>query len=131
MARPRTRMQKSRILNTAVALAPGNSNITGQDQLEGGDEECQIKRIVLSASSADPIFVQFALADEQFAAIGDFTENRLVYSFTSTGPMIINETTTIRVPRGHYLGILLTASAANPGPVDANVCLQLNYLVLS
>ena len=130
MAKVRTRMQKSRNLNTSGALAAGATNIS-TFQLEGGDEECQIKRLCISASSADPIFVSVALADEAFAAVGDFTDNRLLYTFTSTGPLVINETTTIRVPRGHYLGILVTAAASNPGVTQANVVCQTNYLVLS
>ena len=130
MAKVRTRMQKDRFLNTTAALAASASTIA-TTQLEGGDEECQIKRVCISASSEHPIFVTLALADEAFTAVGDFTDSRTIYTFTSTGPLVINETTTIRVPRAHHLGILVTASSANPGNTQANVVCQLNYLVLS
>ena len=132
MSKPKTRMQKHTKSNApASAMAPGAVNVVDY-QLEGGDEECQIKRIVMSAASTSGVyFVTFALADEQFTSSSDFTDNRTIYKFVGTGPQIVNETTTIRVERGDHLGILLTQSSVNSGNANAAVSLQLNYLVLS
>ena len=130
MAKVRTRMQKARILNTQAAAGAGTTNITS-NQLEGGDEECQIKRLCISAASEHIIFVTVALADEAFTGAADFTDNRILYTFVSTGPMVINETTTIRVPRGHHLGINVSTASGNPGATQADVVCQVNYLVLS
>ena len=132
MAKPKTRMQKHTKSNAlASAMAPGSFNVVDY-QLEGGDEECQIKRIVMSAASTSGVyFVTFALADEQFSSVADFTDNRTIYKFVGTGPQIVNETTTIRVERGDHLGILLNQSGVNSSNANAAVSLQLNYLVLS
>ena len=132
MASPKTRMQKHVQNNApASALAPNSQNIVSY-QLEGGEEECQIKRIVLTAASTSGVyFVKFALADEAFSAIGDFTDNRVIYSIIGTGPQIVNETTTIRVNRGDHLGILLQTSNVNSGSANLGASVQTNYLVLS
>ena len=132
MSKPKTRMQKHVQTNApAVAMAPGAFNVV-DFQLEGGEEECQIKRIVLSSASTSGIYhVKFALADEQFSTLADFTDTRTIYAIRGTGPQLVNETTTIRVNRGDHLGILLDQSGVNSGNANAAATLQLNYLVLS
>ena len=132
MSKPKTRMQKHVKSNApASAMAPGAVNVIDY-QLEGGEEECQIKRIVLSAASTSGVYlVKFALADEQFTSSSDFTDTRTIYAVRGTGPQIVNETTTIRVNRGDHLGILLSQSSVNSGNANAAATLQLNYLVLS
>ncbi len=130
MARINTRMQKAINRNTNGSLAPGSDNITSF-QLEGGEEECQIKRIVLSGASEHVMLVQLALNDEAFTAVGQFTDERVIYSFVCTGPQLLNETTTIRVVRGDHLGIRIAASSDNPGATAVWAESQLNYLVLS
>ena len=132
MAKPKTRMQKHIQSNApAAAMAPSAVNVV-DFQIEGGEEECQIKRIVLSAASTSGVYlVKFALADEQFTSSSDFTDNRTIYAFRGTGPQIVNKTTTIRVERGDHLGILLSQSSVNSGNANAAATLQLNYLVLS
>ena len=132
MAKPKTRMQKHIQRNAPTStMAPASNNIVSY-QLEQGEEECQIKRIVLSAASTSGIyFVKIALGDEAFTSLGDFTDNRVIYDMVGTGPQIVNATTTIRVNRGDHIGLSLNQSNANSGNANAAVSCQLNYLVLS
>ena len=132
MSKPKTRMQKHIQTNAPASTMPaGTSNIVSF-QIEGGEEECQIKRIVLSSASTSGIYhVKFALADEAFSTIADFTDTRTIYAIRGTGPQLVNETTTIRVNRGDHLGILLDQSGVNSSAANAAATLQLNYLVLS
>jgi hypothetical protein len=132
MARIQTRMQKSITRNApASAVAPAASNVTSF-QLESGLEECQVKRVVLSAAAEAGIFlVQLAKNDEAFSAPGDFTQDRIIYSIVVTGPILVNETITVRTERGDHYGLLLTASSLNGAAAAAWAECQLNYLVLT
>ena len=97
-------------------------------QLEGGDEECQIKRIVLSTASNNQCQVKLGLFQD-VPTIGSFSDDKAIYSTVGNASAIgiINETTTVRVPRDWHLAVMVD-SIAN---VAFMVNLQLNYLVLS
>jgi hypothetical protein len=130
----RTRMNKK----TAGDYADLNTGeLIESFQLENGTEECQIKRIFMTAVSdgthSGIYQVAFAIADEAFLASSDFTDNRKICSGV-IGPgqgFAWNETQTIRVPRGYYLGILIDGSSGNSGNEKVRTFAQVNYLVLS
>ena len=119
----------------------GDEQVITSWQLEGGDEECQIKRIVLSCTKAatsapGPCQVRLGLFQEQPTNVSDFVESATIYSFLigeAGQPQILNETTTVRVPRGWYLGYIFTNSIAVQ-PADSLMLsfnFQCNYKVLS
>ena len=130
----RTRMNKQ----TAGDYADLNTGeLIESFQLENGTEECQIKRIFLTAASDathNGLYqVVFAIADESFSSSGDFSDNRKITSGVM-GPgqrFEWNETQTIRVPRGYYLGILIDGASGNTGNEKVWSYAQVNYLVLS
>ena len=109
-------------------------------QLEGGSEECQIKRIVFSGSNLDDsdrdcVVLKFGLIQDNTP---DYNlEDIVIYSMlvTNNSTTLINETTTVRVPRGWYLTIwaeTVGKIAMGAGTTcTANWNLQLNYKVLS
>ena len=133
MARGRrtyTRMEKSIQENFGSTPSPTGADFWSY-QLEGGQEECQIKRIVASlAISSSSELAQFKLGLFQDApsSAADFTDDKIIYSFAATtGQQMINETTTVRVPRGWHIGALVFGVTTTS--YFSNV--QLNYLVLS
>ena len=132
MARARTRMQKSWEGLSNPALGVGAADIKSY-QLEGGDEECQIKRLVCSmGTSGNHGAFAVALADVPFVTAADFTDNRIITDSEvgNNSTAQINHTTTIRVPRGWHLGILVT-NRGGANPLSYGVTAGLHYLVLS
>ena len=128
------------IHSSAQQGTSGSETVIGSFQLEGGDEECQIKRLVLScakmpSSAPGPCQLRFGLYQEQPTNVSDFSDDATIYSFLfdSGSPQILNETTTVRVPRGWYLGYILTNKiAVQPAEqLETVVNLQCNYKVLS
>ena len=117
----------------AAAVGPGGIDLS-VIQLEGGDEECQIKRIVLSgATTGGHMRVRIGLFQDIPASTSDFNANNgsaVFYAFACAQQALINETTTIRVPRDWYIGILAENLAA-VASTDMSVVTQLNYKVLS
>ena len=123
------RMNKKVQAGSSPNLNAGSTDLYSF-QLEGGDEECQIKRIVLSLGNLDAVgMVKLALNDEAFTNVNQFSDDRVLYTFESSGSGIINETTTVRVPRGWFLGIQVTNRTTAPMPYGMSC--QLNYLVIS
>ena len=121
-----TRMEKIEGTLQNVALAPG-SVIELPFQLEGGDEECQVKRLVLSAASDQNCQYELYLGDEAMA--GPQPIQRLISNFVSNGSGMINQTTTIRVPRDWHLLVRVTNVGGVPGSFAGQV--TLHYKVLS
>ena len=121
-----TRMEKDLEYHqgTSNAGAPSLTSWT----LENGDEECQIKRIVLSIASQAQCRIRLALFQDT-PTISTFSDDKVIYSMCSgvDSNALINETTTIRVPRGWHLAMLVDSLSSNS--FFANC--QLNYLVLS
>ena len=129
----RTRMNKYlQLQNASVSSGEDISSF----QLQGGAEECQLKRIFMTSSSDGTHHnlyrIAIALADEPFTTSGDFLPSRIIAQYIQGpgGAPFWNETQTIRVPRGMYLGLLIDGSANNVNPEEVWVNAQINYLVL-
>ena len=124
-------MEKNVSTRSTITITGGGTDVHSLT-LEGGEEECQIKRIVLSAtelSSEYGVTCKVGLFQKQPTALADFSSDTIIYSMTYRNQQLINETTTVRVPQGWYIGTLLI----NNDPVNAakvSVNLQLNYLSL-
>ena len=130
-----TRMNKHLEINNVPTLSSGEAIFNFQ--LEGGDEECQIKRIFATAvsDSTESNLYTFtvALNDASFATSGDFTAGRVIFqgALGPGSPFVWNETQTIRVLRNDVLGIMVDGSANNVNPEELQTSVQVNYLVLS
>ena len=135
-----TRMEKfveSSRSTISGALDPNNST-PDLYQLEDGDEECQIKRIVLSATLDDDdnyAVIKLGLYQDIPTMADLDNQSAVIYSaiVTNNAVTLINETTTVRVPRGWHLAVW-TYSHANVGATSfkhTDFNLQLNYKVLS
>ena len=123
-----SRMEKHiEFLPTVGFLANGHS--ISAFQLENGEEECQVKRIVLSVcTELLPIQVKLGLFQKLPTSPGDFTDDTVIYSYVTRNQWVLNETTTVRVPQGWYLAVqLLNANGAGQ---DASMNCQVNYLSL-
>ena len=114
-----------------IQLVAGGSSIDSW-VLENGEEECQIKRLVISSSEHGSEFgcqLSLGLFQKQPSSAGDFTQDTIIYTYTFRNQQLVNETTTIRVPQGWYLATLMV----NNDPVnasDASAVVQVNYLSL-
>ena len=124
-------MEKHLQTRSTITIPGGGTDVTAFT-LEGGEEECQIKRIVLSAtelSSEFGVTCKVGLFQKQPTTLADFSDDTIIYSMTYRNQQLINETTTVRVPQGWFIGTLLI----NNDPVNsakASCNLQLNYLSL-
>ena len=126
-----TRMEHKSTSNTNP-LGPGVTFVHAF-QLEGGDEECQVKRLLLSAAMPGVMAViKWGLFQEQPLGAADFTDETLFASACAASQFLIDRTTTMRVPRGWWIGVLIqnvdTLSAAPRGIYDNTF---LHYKVLS
>ena len=132
MARGRrayTRMEKNIVQLTGTVAAASVDIHTFN--LEGGEEECQIKRICWSTAGNNQGFLKLGLFQDLPTAIGDFTDDKIIYgTVCNAGAVgIINETTTVRVPRNWTLAIAVINDGG--AALDYRSICQLNYLVLS
>ena len=84
-------------------IPPGGNQVYSF-QLEGGDEECQIKRLVLSGACHANCTIEWALFQEPSPVSADFTSEPNIAAFALASQNMIDRTTTIRVPRGWTLG---------------------------
>ena len=122
---PQTRMEKSSVIHAGTLAAGASSEI--QFQLEGGDEENQVKRLIISAGGDRVWTYSLFLADE--AMSGSQPVDRLVAQFCGLGNQVIDRTTTMRVPRGWHLLARVTNLDGSQGTfIHATV---LHYKVLS
>ena len=135
-------MEKSVTSEVLTATYGSNPDVSSPVlfQLEGGDEECQIKRIVLSGSNSDSsehdyLSLRLALFQDAPATADLQLEEAVIYSIaiTNNSTTLINETTTVRVPRGWTLALyFVNPVALGAGETNyAYVNCQLNYKVLS
>ena len=124
-------MEKYVETRSTINIAAGGSNVDSF-VLEGGEEECQIKRIVLSATELTSEYgctIKVGLFQKQPTALADFTSDTVIYSFTYRNQQLLNETTTVRVPQGWFIGtLMINNDPANIAKTSVN--LQLNYLSL-
>ena len=124
-------MEKHVVTRSVINIAAGGTDVHSF-VLEGGEEECQIKRIVLSGTeltSEYGVTLKVGLFQKQPTALADFSDDTIIYSYTYRNQQLLNETTTVRVPQGWYIGTLLV----NNDPANIAKCsvnLQLNYLSL-
>ena len=128
-ARIHKRMEK-KVYNVPSTNFPSGVNTVTSFQLEGGEEECQIKRIVLSTTiDGGSGQVKIGLFQKQPSSSSDFSDDTIIYSYVWRNQQLLNETTTVRVPQGWYIGVYLRNF---PGPTaqDISCNLQLNYLSL-
>ena len=98
-------------------------------QLENGEEECQIKRLVLSAAGHSNQTVEWGLFQEPGPVSADFTSETNIMAFAYASQAIVDRTTTIRVPRGWTLGVKITNQGT--AAADGLICTLLHYKVLS
>ena len=99
-------MEKRVQIESIPNIPPGVSHIFSY-QLEDGDEECQIKRLVLSFACHSNCVVEWALFDANTPApiSSDFIQDVNIAVFAGASQAILDRTTTIRVPRGFTLGV--------------------------
>ena len=123
-----TRMEKHETTTVGAAAGlPAFATVETPFQLEGGDEECQIKRLHISVASDRAVQVELYLGDEAMA--GAQPIQRLLLNFVCTGAQQVDRTTAIRVPRDWHLLARITNLTGNNG----EACLQstVHYKVLS
>ena len=120
-------MEKSHTESTG-STTPGSPSLF-TFQLENGEEECQVKRIVLSGAGNNQGIVKLGLFQDT-PTVTSFSDDKIIYSMAiNSGAVgLINETTTVRVPRDWHLAIMVSSNTAN---LDFTINTQLNYLVLS
>ena len=117
-------------INQSATLIAAGAHYLSVFQLEGGEEECQIKRLVLSASELNSDFggkLTLGLF-QKTPTIADFTDDVIIYTFAYRNQALLNETTTVRVPQGWFIGLLTENAGTTPGNFQSSV--QINYLSL-
>ena len=124
-----TRMEKHIDIQNIPNIVAGSNFIHSFD-LEGGEEECQIKRIVLSTSANGNHSVEWGLFQEPSPVSADFTGKTSICAFTARAQGMVDRTTTIRVPRGWTLGVKFT-NIEPAAAYGAGICTNLHYKVLS
>ena len=122
-------MEKHIDIQQIPTIAPGGTFVHSFD-LEGGEEECQIKRIVLSTAANGNHACEWGLFQEPGPVSADFTNKTSIAAYCARAQGMIDRTTTIRVPRGWTLGVKLTNMNQNDS-YDAAICTNLHYKVLS
>ena len=118
--------------NQPTVSLPAAGSAIDSWTLENGEEECQVKRLVISSTelgSEHGVTVSLGLFQKQPSTVGDFSQDTIIYTYTFRNQQLINETTTIRVPQGWFLATLMR----NNDPVntaEASAVVQVNYLSL-
>ena len=129
MARARTTSRMEKNLYTTETTLMASSRLEIAWQLDGGEVEAQIKRIMISASATPGITFKFGLF--QFAPVtADFDSDEAIVISGAVGNQVWhNETITMRVPKDYYLGIQFMNWHTASNKVVWNV--QCNYKVLN
>ena len=123
---PIKRMNKHLLDAGVLSHASPGSNVTAT-QLETGEEECQIKRLVISMTTAEAACKFKVGLFQKPPTSADFTDDTIIYSFIGKNQVWLNETTTVRVPQGWYVAILTQNPATSPVQ-DIGAHVQINYL---
>jgi len=118
--------------NSVVANIPAGNFDISTFQLDGGEVEAQVKRIMISFGTgpgSQLCTFQLGLFQKLPGAATDFDNETVVLSGAIGNQFQHNETITMRVPKDWYIGVLIT----NLGATDADLTrnLQLNYKVLN
>ena len=137
MARGRrtvSRMEKAVFTGRSSAVGGGTPAVIVQAiQLDGGEVEAQVKRIMLSAAdSTGSKACTFKLGLFQFTpTVANFNEDEAIVLSGAIGNQFHhNETITMRVPKDWYVGLLLEQQDV-AGTSEVTYALQLNYKVLN
>ena len=111
-------------------VTAGSSDISSF-QLDQGEVEAQVKRIMLSFGDTGSKLCTFQLGLFQKAPTtsGDFDEESTVISGAIGNQFAHNETITMRVPKDWYLGLRIVNNGASDSQLAYS--LQLNYKVLN
>ena len=132
MARARKAIGRMEKFHSSVVRNVPNGNFSIDTfQLDGGEVEAQVKRIMLSfgVDTGKLCTFQLGLFQKQPTTSADFDDETVVISGAIGNQFAHNETITMRVPKDWYLGILITNLGAAPADLTRN--LQLNYKVLN
>ncbi len=136
MARARrtvSRMEKQVVNGYQANVGGGTPAIIVQAiQLDGGEVEAQVKRIMLSFGETGSKTAAFKLGLFQFTpSIANFNEDEAIVLSGAIGNQFAhNETITMRVPKDWYIG-LLVEQLDPAGTSNLTYSLQLNYKVLN
>ena len=132
MARaPRTTSRMEKFVTQASQQVPAAGNLIMAHQLDGGEVEAQVKRIMLSLSESEGKKCTFKLGLFQFTpTASNFNEDEAIVISGAIGNQFAhNETITMRVPKDWYVGLQLINFDTSPR--DVTQSLQLNYKVLN
>ena len=135
MARGRrtvSRMEKSVQSGYESGIGGGTPTRVIAIQLDGGEVEAQVKRIMLSFGETGSKTAGFKLGLFQFTpTVANFNEDEAIVISGAIGNQFAhNETITMRVPKDWYIGLLL--EQLDPaGTSSLTYSLQLNYKVLN
>ena len=133
MARaPRTTSRMEKFVHQASQIVPAAGNLIVAHQLDGGEVEAQVKRIMFSAGATGTGEMStFKLGLFQFApSASNFNEDEAIVISGAIGNQCWhNETITMRVPKDWYIGVQLINFDTSDRTVTHS--LQLNYKVLN
>ena len=132
MARaPRTTSRMEKFVAQAEDTVAPAGNFIISHQLDQGEVEAQVKRIMFSASESVARKCTFKIGLFQFApSASNFNEDEAIVISGAIGNQCWhNETITMRVPKDWYIGVQLINFDSSPVPVVHS--LQLNYKVLN
>ena len=135
MARARrtvSRMEK--FVHQALTTTAGGSNTILSFQLDQGEVEAQVKRIMISFGAAGATkLAGFKLGLFQFqpTASSQFDEDETCVLSGAIGNQFVhNDTITMRVPKDWYIGVMIV-NYDGATAFDSVMNLQLNYKVLN
>jgi len=123
-------MEKSLTIANIPNIPPGG-NFVQEFQLENGEEECQIKRMVLSVACHSNCVVEWGLfgPNTTTPTSADFIADVNIAAFAAASQTLLDRTTTIRVPRDWTLGVKITN--LDQIATSAALCTLFHYKVLS
>jgi len=132
MARaPRTTSRMEKFVTQGSNIVPAAGTLEQAHQLDGGEVEAQVKRIMLSASETAAKMCTFKLGLFQFApSAANFNEDEAIVISGALGNQFThNETITMRVPKDWYIGVQWINFDTSDRTITHS--LQLNYKVLN
>ena len=123
------RMEKAQF-SQVRSIAPGATFLQGY-QLDGGEVEAQVKRIMLSfgVETGKLCTFQLGLFQKAPTTAGDFDDETVVISGAIGNQFAHNETITMRCPKDWVIGLLIENGGTSPA--DLVYSLQLNYKVMN
>ena len=126
-------MEKSVTNGRITTLDGANPTALIPIQLDGGEVEAQVKRIMLSAAAdSGTKSVAFKLGLFQFnPTVANFNEDEAIVLSGAIGNQFAhNETITMRVPKDWYIGLLLEQLDLS-STTSITFSMQFNYKVLN